>query len=413
MGSRPPAQRLERGLCPTEGKDGPSFPYSELTRPRADPTLGAMRWWGTRAALVVASAALACSGDATEAVGGAGTSTGAADTSGSMPATSVAPGEDDDDDDESSEAGSAGVDETSTGDIAKLGPPYPIVLAHGFFGFESFAGVDFVTYFYGVADRLADEGEPWVYTPAVNPFDDSTARGEQLLAHVEEILAETGHAKVNLIGHSQGGLDARVVAHLRPDLVASVTTFATPHQGTPISDIVLGLVPDPQAQAAADELAQLFGAALWSEIDGNTSIFESLAQFSSAGIAEFNATYSDAPGVAYASIAGRSAYHFGGPACAIDDAPPFIADMNGALDALDSGFTVSGAILTGDPLAPAANDGLVRVTDARWGVFLGCVPADHLDEVGQLLGDVPGLTNPWRHDDFYAALVAWLRDGGF
>jgi triacylglycerol lipase len=371
-----------------------------------------MRWWGSRAALGVVLCVSACSGDEIEAVDGGGTSSTAADTSGSVPATTVMPEDEDDAVDESTEAGSAGVDDSSTGDVAKLGPPYPIVLAHGFFGFESFAGIDFVGYFFGVADRLADEGEPWVFTPAVNPFDDSTARGEQLLAHVEAILAETGHAKVNLIGHSQGGLDARVVAHLRPDLVASVTTFATPHHGTPISDIVLGLVPDPQAQAAADELAQLFGAALWSEIDGNTSIFESLAQFSTQGIAEFNATYPDAPGVAYASIAGRSAYHLGGPACVVEDAPPFIADMTAAVDALDGGFTVSGAILTGDLLAPAANDGLVRVTDARWGVFLGCVPADHLDEVGQLLGDVPGLTNPWRHEDFYAALVAWLRAGG-
>jgi triacylglycerol lipase len=305
-----------------------------------------------------------------------------------------------------------GMDESSTGDVAKLGPPYPIVFAHGFFGFESFAGIDFVTYFFGVVDRLASDGEMFVYTPAVNPFDDSTARGEQLLAHVEAILAETGHAKVNLVGHSQGGLDARVVAHLRPDLVASVTTVATPHRGTPIADIVLGLVSDPQAQAAADELAQLLGGALWSEVDGNTSISESLAQFSTPGIAEFNETYPDAEGVAYASIAGRSAYHLGGSACAIEGAPPFIADYGVAIDALDGGFAVSGAILTADPLAPVANDGLVRVEDARWGEFLGCVPADHLDEVGQLLGDVPGLTNPWRHDDFYAALVALLRSRG-
>lgn len=371
-----------------------------------------MRWCSRPAVLLVALAA--CAGDATEASDAAGSSTGTADTSGAPPPT-TAPADDrgvDESTDDSSEAGSVGVDETSTGDVAKLGPPYPIVFAHGFFGFESFAGIDFVTYFFGVRDRLASEGETLVFTPAVNPFDDSTARGEQLIEHVEAILAETGHAKVNLVGHSQGGLDARVVANLRPDLVASVTTIATPHHGTPIADIILGLVSDPQAQQAADELAQLLGGALWSEVDGNTSISESLAQFSTPGIAEFNETYPDAEGVAYASIAGRSAYHLGGPECAIDDAPPFVADFALAVDALDGGLEVTGAILTANPLAPVANDGLVRVADARWGEFLGCVPADHLDEVGQLLGDVPGLTNPWRHDDFYSALVAWLRDRG-
>jgi triacylglycerol lipase len=364
-----------------------------------------MRRWA-----IQALALLACSGDATEAVGDDSESSSAAvDTSGPAPMTSA------DGTSEAlteSEGGSGGVDETSTTGAPALGPPYPIVLAHGFFGFETFAGIDFVTYFYGVADRLAGEGEPWVFTPAVNPFDDSTARGEQLLAHVEAILAETGHAKVNLVGHSQGGLDARVVASLRPDLVASVTTFATPHHGTPISDIVLGVVADPQQQDLVDELVQLFGAAIWPEVDGDTSLFESFAQFSTEGIAEFNATYPDAPGVLYASIAGRSSYHLGHPACVVEDAPAFVADFAASVDALDGGFTVSGAILTADVLAPVANDGLVRVTDARWGTFLGCVPADHLDEVGQLLGDVPGLTNPWRHDEFYVELVAWLRAQG-
>ena len=99
------------------------------------------------------------------------------------------------------------------------GPPYPIVLAHGFFGFEDFAGVGFITYFYGVKDELADRGEAQVFTPAVDPFNDSETRGEELLAHVERILAETGAAKVNLIGHSQGGLDSRYVAHQRPCLL--------------------------------------------------------------------------------------------------------------------------------------------------------------------------------------------------
>jgi len=41
---------------------------------------------------------------------------------------------------------------------------------------------------------------------------------------------------VNLIGHSQGGLDVRYVAAVRPDLVASVTTIGAPHQGAQVAD---------------------------------------------------------------------------------------------------------------------------------------------------------------------------------
>jgi triacylglycerol lipase len=54
----------------------------------------------------------------------------------------------------------------------------------------------------------------------------------------------------------------------------------------------------------------------------------------------------------------------------------------------------------------------VRVKDARWGEFLGCVPADHLDEVGQLLGDGPGLGNDWDYVAFYDDLVRFLRGEG-
>ena len=300
----------------------------------------------------------------------------------------------------------------STGEPA-LGAPYPVVLVHGFFGFDELGDLDAATYFFGVVDRLAEDGELEVYTPALDPFNDSTVRGMQLVAHVEQILADTGHAKVNLVGHSQGGLDARVVASLRPELVATVTTIATPHHGTPIADIVLGIVPDPNAQALADALAQLLGAGLWSELDQNSSVAVALAQLSTPGITEFNETYPDADGVVYRSIAGRSALSAGGSDCIVDDAPAWISEFDDARDPVDAALALSAGVLAGDVLDPRANDGLVRVLDSRWGDFRGCVPADHLDEVGQLFGDGPGLGNPWDHLELYAALVAELRNDGY
>ncbi len=61
---------------------------------------------------------------------------------------------------------------------------------------------------------------------------------------------------------------------------------------------------------------------------------------------------------------------------------------------------------------PDANDGLVRVKDARWGTFLGCVPADHLDEVGQLFGDSAGIGNQFAHKELYVELAKYLRAQG-
>ena len=59
---------------------------------------------------------------------------------------------------------------------------------------------------------------------------------------------------------------------------------------------------------------------------------------------------------------------------------------------------------------PYPNDGLVVTENAEWGDFLGCIPADHFDEVGQIFGDSPGLGNSWDHLELYRELVKLLRE---
>lgn len=295
----------------------------------------------------------------------------------------------------------------------KLGPPYPIVLAHGFFGFEDFAGIDFVNYFYRVKEALSESGEVYVFTPAVDPFNDSEKRGAQLAAHVEQVLRATGHAKVNIIGHSQGGLDARVVAHNHPDKVASVWTFATPHQGTPVADVVLKLAPSERFQDLLDALVKLVGRPLWESIDGETSLATALHQFSKPGISAFNAKYTDAPGVAYYSLTGRSQRTLALSECQSKDAPAFVSDFKYETDPIDPLFAVFATYLSSTELGGSPNDGLVRVKDAKWGTFLGCVPADHVDQIGHLFGDSPGLGNGWKYKRFYVDLVKLIREKGF
>ncbi|MFO0550232.1 MAG: triacylglycerol lipase [Polyangiaceae bacterium] len=298
------------------------------------------------------------------------------------------------------------------GTVEGSGPPYPIVLAHGFFGFDEFAGVDFATYFYGVKDDLAEHGELQVYTPAVDPFNDSTTRGAELWAYIDGVLAETGAAKVIIIGHSQGGLDARVVAHDHPDKVAAVVTVATPHQGSPVSDVVLGIVSDPNAQNLADDIVQLIGAPLWDAAGDQTSVVKALAQFSTDGIAEFNATYPDVPGVFYASVTGRTDYSLGGQDCVSPKPLPYVKELETERDPTEVLFLVSEGLCDG-PTGSDPNDGLVRVKDAKHGEFWGCVPADHTDEIGQIFGDNPGLGNPFDHKRLYRDLVTRLRERGY
>jgi len=285
------------------------------------------------------------------------------------------------------------------------------VLAHGFFGFEDFAGLNFVNYFYGVRAYLEGQGELDVYTPAVDPFNYSDVRGAELADRIHEILVQTGYAKVNIIGHSQGGLDARVVAHDHPEWVASVVTVSTPHRGSVLADIGLKVVVDPHLDAVLDFFVHATGQSIWDGAGQETSLGASAHQLSTAGAAAFNARYPDQPGVLYLSIAGRSGMSHGGAACNAT-MPPFISQWTGTLDPIDPMMAVTEVILEGGGIVPLPNDGLVTVDSARWGEFLGCVPADHFDEMGQILGDSPGIGNAWDYRQFYADVIALLRERG-
>lgn len=302
---------------------------------------------------------------------------------------------------------------STTTDDPKAGPPYPIVLLHGFFGFDNLAGQPGLPYFFHVPERLAEDGEIAVFHPAVDPFNTSDFRAAKILEKIDQILADTGKKKVILIGHSQGGLDARAVANLAPDKVAVVMTVATPHNGSAIADIALGLTENPNASAIIDALVNLLGGPLYDEIGNETSISKALYLFSTPGIADFNQKHPDEAGVYYASITGRSRLSLGGQDCAPDVELPWVFALHGDKDTIDPLFSAAGLILAGGIGGDIPNDGLVRAKDAKRGQFWGCVPADHMDEVGQLLGDDPGIGNGFDHEEMFSQIVKELRSRGY
>ncbi|MGM0558045.1 MAG: esterase/lipase family protein [Myxococcota bacterium] len=295
-------------------------------------------------------------------------------------------------------------------DTEDPGGPHPIVLAHGMFGFEHLADLEGLDYYFRLEDELRARGDE-VLVKEVDPFNDSYVRGEQLLGHIETFVRDGGHQKVNIIAHSQGGLDARYVAHHRPDLVASIVTVSSPHRGTPVADIVVELVENQTFRDLVDALVRLVGKPLFNEVGDKTSLFLPLENFSQEGIERFNTEITDQPGILYASVAGRTANKLGEAACATEHAPPFIEAWNDVGDPVDPFLSVTETIVS-EASDEIPNDGLVRVDDAKWGMFLGCVPADHLDEVGQLIGDNPGAGNDWDYLSFYLDLVDWLRMRG-
>ena len=52
---------------------------------------------------------------------------------------------------------------------------------------------------------------------------------------------------------------------------------------------------------------------------------------------------------------------------------------------------------------------MVTVESAKWGVFRGCIPADHMDEVGQRIGsDAPARWSRFDHIRFYRRIAFGL-----
>lgn len=283
----------------------------------------------------------------------------------------------------------------------------PIILAHGFSGFQNIGPID---YFYGVADALRKDGHP-IYVTQVDPYNDSTVRGAELLTQTQAILDETGADHVIMICHSQGALDCRYVANKLGKKVGAAVLVAGVNRGTPIADIAEGDLPGSVTDALA-ALLQLFGETVLDPGQSpNSNAQASIKQLTTAGAAAFTAAYPDSPDVDYYSIAGRSNGQNGDIDCGTDIEPGMIGQWDGVVDDTQVLLAATGALINGSsPIAPT-NDALVPVESAKWGTFLGCVPADHMEEVCQLAGTPT--TSGFNCVDFYRTLVNWLVARGY
>ncbi len=162
---------------------------------------------------------------------------------------------------------------------------HPIVLVHGLSGFDS----ALADYFYGVNNALSSVGALDVYTPQLTGYESSEVRGEQLLSYLEELSAVTGAEKFNLIGHSQGGLDARYVASVRPNLIASVTSVGSPHFGSETADVI----KDSPLESVTLGIGNAVGAflAAFTNDDQQSNAMGSLEALNSVDAAVFNSKY--------------------------------------------------------------------------------------------------------------------------
>ena len=253
---------------------------------------------------------------------------------------------------------------------------YPIVLVHGLFGFDNIGPVE---YFYGIPSALRADGAK-VFVVQVSAANSTEVRGEQLLTQVKQILAATGAAKVNLMGHSHGGPTSRYVASVRPDLVASVTSIGGVNKGSAVADLILGVAP---AGSFSNTVLVSITNGLGTIIDflsggaGQTQNSLAAAQsLSTAGSAQFNAAH---PEGVPTTACGEGAYTARGVAYySWSGAKPY----TNLLDVMDPALALTSLAFSG-----AKNDGLVSSCSSRLGrVIRDDYAMNHMDEVNQTIG---------------------------
>jgi triacylglycerol lipase len=260
---------------------------------------------------------------------------------------------------------------------------YPIVLVHGLLGFDAIGPLN---YWYGIPSALRDGGAT-VYVSQESASNSSEVRGEQLLSELRQLKAAYGYQKFNLIGHSHGGQTVRYVASVAPDLVASVTTVGTPHQGSKVAD---GIQRDAAATGTTGVIAAVVDAfsKFISWISGAPSLpqnsLAALESLNTAGAQSFNASF---PAGAPTSSCGQ------GPAVASNGVRYYSVGgtsvWTNVLDLSDPALALTSAYFNGE-----ANDGLVSRCSSHWGTVLrDDYPWNHLDEVNQAFG-LRGLFSP-------------------
>ncbi len=267
---------------------------------------------------------------------------------------------------------------------------YPIVLVHGFIGFDNILGIQ---YFYQINTQLRKDGAT-VYIASVNPSQTTEFRGEELIQQMKQWSAKDGVKKFNLFGHSHGGPTVRYAAGTVPDMVASVTTIAGTHVGSVVADKILAnTTPDGSFDKAATAGLQLIAWLSGNKTQSDADLKTALKALSTPEAKAFNARF---PVGAPTTDCGN------GPEIAKVGANSMRWYSISGTQVKTSAADVSDPLLgyTAEYFGTEPNDGLVGRCSSHWGRVLKDNYAwNHLDEINQVLGIIGSSPDP----------VAWYK----
>ncbi|MEC7120720.1 MAG: triacylglycerol lipase [Pseudomonadota bacterium] len=265
---------------------------------------------------------------------------------------------------------------------------YPLVLAHGMAGFSS---VGSISSFYAIPEDLIQQGAT-VYNTKVSAFETSDIRGEQLLQQVEEIVSLAPQQKVNLIGQSHGGQSIRYVLGVAPQYVASVTTIGSPHQGTPVANLIkttleapVTTVLSPLVTSVANGWGVFVNLVSGSGGEYPQNALAGINSITTAGSAQFNQRFplglpTTSCGSGQTQVNGIRLYSWSGTRI-----------FTNPLDVSDTVLAATNLAFMGE-----ANDGLVGRCSSRFGhVIRDNYRLNHVDQINHLFGLVSIFeTNP-------------------
>ncbi|GAC1356597.1 MAG: hypothetical protein NVSMB47_10020 [Polyangiales bacterium] len=269
---------------------------------------------------------------------------------------------------------------------------------------------------------------PWATVPE---------RTADLWASLEQVLARTGASKVNLVCWAVGGLDCRYLVSpgglFRDDragraravsAIASITTIATPHRGTRVAEAAISAL---RTGVASDLIAALLGTATSAPIPDDAAMLRALEGLTLEAAIAFDRDVIDEPAVFYQSFAGVSAPLGRASStftrdvlahCVDADGAPADLGHPGTVDALSEALWITAPFSTVSygpdrELVTGPSDGMIAVESAKWGLFRGCLPADHYDLVGQLAHTTRDARTGFDPQRFYRWLAADLASRGF
>ncbi|HEV3203447.1 MAG TPA: hypothetical protein VGY77_03645 [Gemmataceae bacterium] len=217
-----------------------------------------------------------------------------------------------------------------------LVPRHPIVFCHGMLAFSMLKMYrpEKQNYFSPLREFLRQRGIGGLF-PEVPATSGVVERAVKLKEHILRWTSDP----VNMICHSMGGLDARyMITHLgMAEHVRSLTTISTPHRGSYMAD---WFVANYRQRVPLLLALEAFGF----NVDGFRDCRLDICR-------AFNANTPDMPAVKYFSF---------GAEVTPSRLTPFLRRAWNLLTPIEG-----------------PNDGLVSLSSARWGEYLGTLSADH------------------------------------